>query len=218
MEKIQPRSLYLEVADRIRDLIERGTLLPGEKIAEKQLCESFGVSRTPLREALKVLTSEGLVENLPNRGSRVVRLTRTGVQNTYDVMGALEGLSGELACPNITDAELARVRKLHQRMLEFYRRKEIKPYFEINQQIHEAILAASHNDVLIEMYNNLSQRVKRVRYSVEMGEDNWTQAVSDHEAMLEALEARDGPRLGAILRQHLRHKLEVAEVSGIIDA
>nr|WP_300309759.1 GntR family transcriptional regulator [Halomonas sp.] len=218
MEKIQPRSLYLEVADRIRDLIERGTLLPGEKIAEKQLCESFGVSRTPLREALKVLTSEGLVENLPNRGSRVVRLTRTGVQNTYDVMGALEGLSGELACPNITDAELARVRKLHQRMLEFYRRKEIKPYFEVNQQIHEAILAASHNDVLIEMYNNLSQRVKRVRYSVEMGEDNWAQAVSDHEAMLEALEARDGPRLGAILRQHLRHKLEVAEVSGIIDA
>lgn len=218
MEKIQPRSLYLEVADRIRDLIERGTLLPGEKIAEKQLCESFGVSRTPLREALKVLTSEGLVENLPNRGSRVVRLTRTGVQNTYDVMGALEGLSGELACPNITDAELARVRKLHQRMLEFYRRKEIKPYFEINQQIHEAILSASHNDVLIEMYNNLSQRVKRVRYSVEMGEDNWAQAVSDHEAMLEALEARDGPRLGAILRQHLRHKLEVAEISGIIDA
>lgn len=217
MDKIQPRSLYLEVADRVRDLIEQGALLPGEKIAEKELCERFGVSRTPLREALKVLTSEGLVENLPNRGSRVVRLTREGVQNTYDVMGALEGLSGELACHAISDAEIAAIRRLHQRMMGHYQRKELKPYFEVNQRIHEAILAASRNEVLSEMYNNLSQRVKRIRYSVEMGEDNWAQAVADHEAMLEALEARDGPKLGAILRKHLRHKLEVAAVSGIID-
>ncbi|MGQ7247382.1 GntR family transcriptional regulator [Halomonas sp. V046] len=217
MEKIQPRSLYLEVADRVRDLIEQGSLLPGEKIAEKALCERFGVSRTPLREALKVLTSEGLVENLPNRGSRVVRLTRLGVKNTYDVMGALEGLSGELACQNISDKDVAEIRALHTRMLQHYQRKELTPYFEVNQQIHERILAASDNEVLIEMYNNLSQRVKRVRYSVEMGQANWAKAVADHEAMLEAIDARDGKRLGDILRAHLSHKLEVAAVSGIID-
>ncbi|MBS8269365.1 GntR family transcriptional regulator [Halomonas litopenaei] len=217
MEKIQPRSLYLEVADRIRDLIEQGSLLPGEKIAEKALCETFGVSRTPLREALKVLTSEGLVENLPNRGSRVVRLTRRGVKNTYDVMGALEGLSGELACQHLTDTDVEEIRRLHQLMLGHYQRQELAPYFEVNQQIHECILAASNNDVLIEMYNNLSQRVKRIRYSVEMGSANWAKAVTDHEAMLEAIEARDGKRLGDILRAHLGHKLEVAAVSGIID-
>lgn len=217
MSKIQHRNLYREVADRIRDLIEHGELTPGERISEKQLCESFGVSRTPLREALKVLASEGLVELLPNRGARVMRLTLKMVKDTYDLMGALEGLSGELACQQISDAGIKEICALHEQMLVHYHSRELQEYFAVNQQIHESILAASNNEVLQEMYNNLSQRVKRVRYSKQMTDSFWRKAVEDHENMIAALKQRDGRQLGQILRDHLCNKLEVASLAGVVE-
>lgn len=217
MSKIQQRSLYLDVADRVRELIEQGDLAPGERISEKQLCERFGVSRTPLREALKVLASEGLLELLPNRGARVVRLTLKMVKDTYDLMGALEGLSGELACQNISDEGIRAIRALHDEMLRHYRERNLPDYFRVNQRIHEGILAASGNEVLQETYSNLNQRVKRVRYSKKMTDDFWRKAVQDHEHMILALEARDGRRLGQILRDHLCNKLEVASLAGVVE-
>jgi DNA-binding GntR family transcriptional regulator len=217
MTKILQRNLYREVADRIGDLIEHGELSPGERISEKQLCDRFGVSRTPLREALKVLATEGLIELLPNRGARVVRLTFKNVKDTYDLMAALEGLSGELACQYISDAEIAAIRQLHNTMLEHYRNRDLMPYFQVNRQIHESILAASNNDVLLEMYNNLSQRVKRVRYSKQMTEQYWSQAVNDHKHMMAALEKRDSKLLGQILRDHLCNKIEAATLAGVVD-
>lgn len=217
MTKILQRNLYREVADRIGDLIEHGELAPGERISEKQLCEKFGVSRTPLREALKVLATEGLIELLPNRGARVVRLTFKKVKDTYDLMAALEGLSGELACQHISDQEIIAIRQLHNEMLEHYRNQDLMNYFEVNRQIHESILAASRNEVLQDMYSNLSQRVKRVRYSKKMTQKFWSQAVQDHEKMIEALEKRDHKQLGQVLRDHLCNKLEVATLAGVIE-
>ncbi|MCL5426674.1 GntR family transcriptional regulator [Halomonas sp. NPDC076908] len=217
MTKILQRNLYREVADRIGELIEHGELLPGERISEKQLCDRFGVSRTPLREALKVLATEGLIELLPNRGARVVRLTMKNVKDTYDLMAALEGLSGELACQHITDAEISAIRELHDTMLEHYRTRDLMPYFQVNRQIHEAILAASNNEILQETYSNLNQRIKRVRYSKKMTERYWSQAVKDHENMMAALEKRDGKLLGQILRDHLCNKIEVATLAGVIE-
>lgn len=217
MTKILQRNLYREVADRIGELIEHGELSPGERISEKQLCDRFGVSRTPLREALKVLATEGLIELLPNRGARVVRLTMKNVKDTYDLMAALEGLSGELACQHISDAEITVIRQLHNKMLEHYRTRDLMPYFQVNRQIHEAILAASNNEVLQETYSNLNQRIKRVRYSKKMTERYWSQAVKDHENMMAALEKRDGKLLGQILRDHLCNKIEVATLAGVIE-
>ena len=217
MSKIQHRNLYREVAERVLDLIEQGDLTSGERIPERELCERFGVSRTPLREALKVLASEGVVELLPNRGARVRQLTLKMVKDTYDLMGALEGLAGELACQHIFDGEIEEIRKLHDRMLDHYRNSELADYFRVNRQIHEGILAASRNEALQEMYSNLRQRVKRVRYSKQMTDDFWRQAVEDHEAMIEALEQRDGRWLGQILRDHLCNKLEVASMDDAID-
>lgn len=217
MSKIQHRNLYREVAERVLDLIEQGDLTSGERIPERELCERFGVSRTPLREALKVLASEGVVELLPNRGARVRQLTLKMVKDTYDLMGALEGLAGELACQHIFDGEIEEIRKLHDRMLDHYRNSELADYFRVNRQIHEGILAASRNEALQEMYSNLSQRVKRVRYSKQMTDDFWRQAVEDHEAMIEALEQRDGRWLGQILRDHLCNKLEVASMDDVIE-
>jgi len=218
LEKIQHKILYQEAANRIRELIEHGSLVAGEKISEKQLCETFGISRTPLREALKVLTSEGLVEILPNRGARVSRLSLSDVKHTYDVMAALEGLAGEAACDRLSDDELASLCELHERMVSYYEQKDLPAYFQANQQIHERILQASGNPILLEMYNNLSQRVKRIRYTMQMNEDFWRKAMNDHGEMIEALRDRDGMRLGSILRGHLSHKLEAVNLEGVIVA
>lgn len=217
MTKILQRNLYREVADRIGDLIEHGELAPGERISERELCERFGVSRTPLREALKVLAAEGLIELLPNRGARVVRLTFKSVKDTYDLMAALEGLSGELACQHISTADIRSIRALHDAMLAHYEARDLTRYFEVNRQIHERILAASGNPVLQEMYSNLSQRVKRVRYSKQMTDTFWKRAVEDHEQMIDALEKRDGQKLGQVLREHLCNKIEVATLAGVIE-
>ena len=147
----------------------------------------------------------------------MVRLTFKKVKDTYDLMAALEGLSGELACQHISDAEIAAIRALHDEMLEHYRNRDLATYFAINQQIHESILAASRNEVLQEMYSNLSQRVKRVRYSKKMTQKFWSQAVQDHENMIAALEQRNSKQLGQILRDHLCNKLEVATLAGVIE-
>ncbi|MEO1854447.1 MULTISPECIES: GntR family transcriptional regulator [Chromohalobacter] len=217
MDKIKQNTLHGEVAVRIRDMIDAGTLTPGSRVPEKQLCEQFGVSRTPLREALKVLASEGFVELLPNRGARISKLTIDTLQNTLEVMSALEGLSGELACAHVSDAELANIEALHYQMLAHYKNSNMAEYLLTNQQIHEAIVVASRNDVLIDVYKNLNQRVRRVRFSAELSREYWAKAVQDHEDIIDALRRRDGETLGKILRRHLSDKVEVSSLSDMAE-
>ena len=112
----EDQSLHDEILIRLRDHIVEGNIPDGGRIPERQLCEMLGISRTPLREALKVLASEGLVELLPNRGARVRQLSEHDLNELFDVMGGLEGLAGRLACENITDAGIAEIERLHYEM------------------------------------------------------------------------------------------------------
>jgi DNA-binding GntR family transcriptional regulator len=201
--------LHEHLVTGLRDIIVEGELAGGARVPERLLCERFGVSRTPLREALKALASEGLVELLPNRGARVTQLTPEDVEYMFQVMGALEGLSGMLACPRITEPELAEIRALHYQMLAHYMRRQLPEYFRLNQAIHEAILDAARNPVLKATYLGLAGRIRRARYAANMSEERWAQAVEEHEAILAALAARDGARLSAILVEHLKNKSAV---------
>jgi len=202
------RTLHDELLDRLRQMIVDGDLLPGDKVPEKDLCERFGVSRTPLREALKVLASEGLVTLTPNRGAMISELTMDDLEEAFPVMGALEALSGELACANLTDRELEEIRTLHNRMVAHYEARELKPYFRLNRRIHELILAAARNETLSSLYRSLEGRVRQARYLANITDDRWPVAVEEHAQMIEALEGRDGPRLAAILKSHLQNKFE----------
>ena len=112
-QAIERRPLSAQLADRIRDMIVAGDYPPGTRLQEMELSAHFGVSRTPLREALKTLSSEGLVTLAPNRGATITKLTDTELAETFPVMGALEGLAGELACANATEEEIAIIAKLH---------------------------------------------------------------------------------------------------------
>lgn len=205
-DRILRRNLHEETADRIRILILEGELPPGKRISEKALCDRFGVSRTPVREALKALASEGLVTITPNRGASVTEITSAELADAFPVMGALEGLAGELAAVRMTEAEVAAVAGLHTRMLSHVEKRELGPYFAVNQRIHLAIVAGARNTVLQEQYDQLSTRMRLARYRANMSDDRWAQAVAEHEQMLAALKVRDGAKLGQILRDHLDGK------------
>ncbi len=204
---IRRRSLHDELVERLRLLIVEGDLAPGSKISEKDLSDLFAVSRTPLREALKVLAREGLVELSPNRGASVAALTLDDLEEAFPVMGALEALSGELACRAITSRELTQVEAQHRAMLEAYERRDMPAYFKHNQAIHQAILDAARNPTLEQMQSALAGRIRRARYMANMSEDRWAKAVAEHEDILTALKARDGERLAQILKRHLANKL-----------
>lgn len=207
-ETIARPSLHVELLDRLRDLIIEGALPPGTKVPERELCERYGVSRTPMREALKVLAVDGLVWLEPNRGAWVSKITIEDLEEVFPVMGALEALSGELACKHITDEQIDIIRKTHLEMVAHYKARDITPYFQSNQRIHEAILHAAGNSELTTMYLSLAARVRRARYLANMTEERWEKAVDEHEQILAALEKREGNALGQILRQHLASKFE----------
>jgi DNA-binding GntR family transcriptional regulator len=215
MDTLAParESLHERLVAGLRDLVIEGELPAGARVPERVLCERFGVSRTPLREALKVLASEGLVELLPNRGARIARLTEKDVEDMFQVMAALESLSGALACQRITEGELAEIRALHYQMLAHYMRRQLPEYFRFNQAIHEAILDAARNPALKATYRTLAGRIRRARYLANMSDERWAEAVAEHEAILAALIARDAPRLSQLLATHLENKSEVVRAA-----
>jgi len=210
-EPIIRRTLHDELLERIRQMIIDGELTPGDKVPEKELCERFAVSRTPLREALKVLASEALVTLTPNRGAMIADLTLDDLEEAFPVMGALEALAGEMACANITDSELAHIKQLHEKMVAHYEARELTPYFRTNQKIHEMILAAARNQTLSSLYRSLEGRIRQARYLANMSTTRWTKAVQEHEQILNALEARDGAALAQILKIHLANKFETVK-------
>ncbi len=208
-DAIGRRPLHDEVAERLRDLITRGELAPGERLNERVLTERFGISRTPLREAIKVLSSEGLVELLPNRGAAVTRITRADAQDMFQVMAVLEALAGELACQRASDDDIAEVRALHYQMRAHHARGELADYFQLNQRIHEKIIDCARNAALVGVYRGLSGRIRRARYMANLSRERWDHAVEEHEQILAALVRRDGEQLKALLKRHLENKLDV---------
>lgn len=204
--EIDRRPLHEEVADRLRAMITEGALAPGARLNERVLCERLRVSRTPLREAFKVLAAERLVELSPNRGASVVALSRSDVEQLFELMGALEGLAGQLAAERRTEAELAEIRALHFEMLAAHARRDLPAYYDLNRRIHVAISRCARNDMLAETYDSVNTRIQNLRFRSNFNQDKWNHAVREHQQMLEALETGNGSALRALLEIHLRNK------------
>ena len=202
-------TLHEQVAARLRQMLVENLITPGAKLNERELAEVLKVSRTPLREAIKMLAAEGLVELLPNRGAVAVLLGEDDVLHTFEVMAGLEAMSGELAAERITDAELAEIRALHFEMMACYTRRDLSNYYRINATIHRAINAAAKNPVLTRTYTQVNARLQALRFRSNQDEDKWARAVQEHEQMVQALSARDGATLRRVLTEHLQHKREV---------
>lgn len=195
-------ALHGEIAARLRQMILEGELRPGERIPELQFCAAFGISRTPLREALKVLTTEGLIEARPNRGSVVARVQADEIAAIFEVMGALERLAGELVCARVSNAEIAVLDRLHEELVALHRKGDRAAYFRKNQQIHEQIIGLTENPVLIATYANFAGKIHRARYMANYDRLRWDESVREHEGIMRALRTRKRDLLAQRLSEH----------------
>ncbi len=210
---VDRRLLHEQAVGLLRDMIVRGDLAPASRLNERLLCERLAISRTPLREAMKTLAAEGLIQLLPNRGAIVPAIDIDAIAELFRVMGALEALAGELACEHATETDIAEIAALHYRMRLHYVRGERSEYFSHNQRIHESIFEAARNSVLLDVYRNLSGRLRRARFAANLSQERWAKAMKEHDAILDALTRRDGPRLRTLLHEHLHNKLEVVRAA-----
>jgi DNA-binding GntR family transcriptional regulator len=202
--QIERVPLHEEVTNRLRDMIVSLRLPPGERIQELEVAQLLGVSRTPVREAIKVLTAEGLVELLPLRGAIVKAFSAKDARDMLEVIALLETYAGERAC-QADPARIDAILQMHQEMKRLFEARQRLAYFALNQRIHEALIALADNDTLSMTHATLSKRMRSLRYSGNSTPENWTAAMAEHEQMMVALAARDGQALSRIMGEHIRN-------------
>lgn len=201
--RISRVTLHDAVLNQLRDMIIEGVLAPGTRINEGQVGASLGVSRTPLREAIKTLASEGLIEILPAKGAIVRRFSENDIRDILEVLKIIEQNAARLACQRASDAEIAAIERLHLQMMDLYRDRNRLAYFKLNQSIHTSIVRASGNATLLQTHEQLQARIKRVRFIGNEKPERWASAVAEHEEMVTALKSRDGEGLAEVLGRHL---------------
>lgn len=202
-------SMQQRAVQQIRDLIVSGELPPGVRLQEQALSSYLGISRTPVREAFRVLATEGLVVIRTNRGAEVRRMALSELMDTFEVIATLDGYAGLLAAKNATDEQINQVGALHSEMIRRFEQGERLDYFKCNQAIHQLISEASGNPVLVRQLQGLSALVQPYRYNLNSLPESWRRSVSDHERILDALQRRDGQALQAVLSRHLPDKINV---------
>lgn len=205
--------LHKDVADHLRTLILERQLKDGERIVETALCEKLNVSRTPLREAIKTLIHEGLIEHQPNRGARVSKVTPEELRQLFEVMSGLEMLAAEITTTTIKPLELKRLKALHEKMERHHAAGERRHYFALNHQIHLRIVELSGNSILIETHSALMTRARHFRFQALAGNDRWAEAMEEHNQIMAALEAGDADLCGRLMKRHVSRTGEVAKAA-----
>jgi len=203
-----PQSLHEEVATRLRELIYSGEVPPGSFIDEPALCTRMAISRTPLREALKVLTAEGLMRHEPRRGCFVNEVTERDLDEIFPVIALLEGRCAYEAAARVSDADLRALDGLHQRLRDCAQAGHIAAYYEANHVIHEAIIELADNRWLAQVMADLRQTLRLSRQQSLRVEGRMEQSLSEHMAVFAALQARDGSGAEAAMRTHLLRQRE----------
>jgi DNA-binding GntR family transcriptional regulator len=201
--RLSRKSLHEQVADDLRDRIITGRLAPGQKLAVNDLAGEIGVSLTPLREALKLLATESLIDLTPNRGASVSQVTVQQTRDLFEVIAGIEALAAELACKRMTAGELDELRGLHEEMRNFAQEADRTAYFDLNRRIHDRIVEIARNPILADQRNRLAQQAERVRF-IALGNDaRRDEAMQEHLDLMAAFEAGDADRARRIWRKHL---------------
>lgn len=207
------------VLDELRDMIVKGDLAPGSRIVERTLCAQLHVSRTPMREALKLLEIDGLIEISQNRGARVLEFTPAEALELFEVLASLEGMAAEMAANRMSSETAADLAAQHEAMRAHYAARNRDAYFDCNSVIHETIVEAAGNRTLLTTWHSLMRRAQRGRYVAIVSAARWHQAMEEHEALMTALAARDAAEAGRVWRLHLLHTGEtIAGVMSDVDS
>ncbi len=206
--RLVQNSLHQEVASTLRAQIFAGTLAPGSFLDEVALCARLEISRTPLREALKVLTSEGLLRHEPRRGCFVSEVTEQDLDDIFPVIALLEGRCAFEAARNASDADLAELETLHQRLNSHARAGRINDYYDANFAIHEAIILLADNRWLAQTIADLRKMVKLARLQQLHAPGRLAQSLSEHMSVFAALKSRDSEGAEAAMRTHIVRQRE----------
>lgn len=213
--RVVSTSLHEDVAERLRTLIFEGELPPGAFVDEPALCTQLAISRTPLREALKVLTAEGLLRHEPRRGCFVAEITSKDLDDIFPVIALLEGRCALEAALNASDAELQALEALHERLARQARARRIQAYYDTNYAIHEAIIRLADNRWLAQVIADLRKILRLARLQSLQVPGRMDQSLSEHLAVFAALKARDGEGAEAAMRTHLHRQREALRVLAV---
>ncbi|MFY0612726.1 MAG: GntR family transcriptional regulator [Hyphomicrobiaceae bacterium] len=207
-DAIERRTLHDEVVDRMRDMIIEGQLAADARINESELCQRLGVSRTPVREAIKTLASEGLIDLVRNKGAIVKRLGIGEITDMLEAVAVLELYAARTGVERGGEDEIKSILAMHKDMRACYKAHDRLPYYKLNQSIHAAIVALAHNQTIIAAHETLQMRLRRIRYVGNEQPQFWSGAMREHEAMAKALKKRDGEKLCAAIAAHLEQTRE----------
>ena len=195
------------VFNTLRQAILKGELKPGERLMEIQLANKLGVSRTPVREAIRKLELEGLVLMIPRKGAEVAEITRQDMEDVLEVRTALEELAVKDACDHITDAQLSELKKASNEFKKaLLEGKDLVTCADADMHFHDVILSATNNRRLIQMLNNLSEQMYRYRMEYLKDERTHKTLIEEHDAIRRALKKHDKVKAGAAIRVHIDYQ------------
>lgn len=197
-----PESLHARLLADVREFIVRGGVAEGARIPEAELCQRFGVSRTPLREVLKSLSAEGLVTLRPNRGSVVTALDREAVMQTFEAKAVLESFIGEHATLRATDADLSRVAKIHETLIAAERAGDFESYTRLNSDFHRTLAELAGNREIVTIYERLQTRLQFIRYRINLDPARLRASLTEHQGICDALFVRARLDVAARLVEH----------------
>jgi DNA-binding GntR family transcriptional regulator len=205
---LSPRALYQEVAERLRQQIFTRQLEPGSWIDELKLANEYGISRTPLREALKVLAVEGLVTMKVRRGAYVTEMSADDVRQVYRLLGLLEADAAAEVAERASDEEIAELRALHERLEKQTRQRDA--FFATNEQFHLRLLAIAGNRWRSQIVGDLRKVMKLNRHHSLFKQGRIGESLAEHRAVVQALQARDAEGAARLMRAHFANGLAAA--------
>lgn len=197
------------VFNTLRDAILTGKLVPGERLMENQLAEKLGVSRTPVREALRMLELENLVELVPRKGAQVLDMSEKDIINILEVRSALEGLATSVACKKMSKEDLQQLKNMEVDFEKAVVENDVERFVDIDEDFHDLIFAATENDKLVNIFRNL--RIQLYRYRMAQAKNNETSMstiVAHHRSIIRAIENHDGEEGASIAQGHIKYQTE----------
>lgn len=195
------QTLREKILETIRDAILKGALKPGEKVAEPELAERFGISRTPIREAFRQLESEGYLTVIPRKGAVVTALSPQDVQDFYAIKSILEGYAAELAAARLSPKEIEKLEAINERLRELAKEGDVKAFFRVHNEFHELFLKASGNGKLHELIQQLGLKFNRLRMASLSVAGRMEISVAEHDKLLEAFRKHDGVMAENLVKQ-----------------
>ncbi|HEX9062256.1 MAG TPA: GntR family transcriptional regulator [Clostridia bacterium] len=202
------------IFDSLREAIIVGELKPGERLMEVQLAEKMGVSRTPVREAIRMLELEGLVEMLPRKGAHVAELSIKDIVDVLEVRASLDGLATSLASVRITDDEIKVLKQIHSQFANYVEKDNLQGAIKKDVEFHELIYRSSRNDRLIQIINNLRERVQRFRVIYLKDFMSSKELIKEHIGIIEAITGKDALASQKAAEMHIKNQ-EQAIISAV---